>query len=228
MRHRVSTGPGARRSSCSKTTCSDATRRSELAVHTASTWPSSRVGRPRGDWRPGPSARGRAPLYRAALGKQCGCQHHRAQAGGAARSVRQPARARPDRSEPGRPRQHPAALVLPPARAQGQGGREAARLDRGGRGWAGWVGHSFNATARCSSSPMRAGCAPRSSYRFGSRTSTTTVSSCASKGRDARLVICRSARSRWRRSGSIWSEAVMGLPPQAHRLRAWERRKRCS
>ena len=58
--------------------------------------------------------------YVALLSEQnAAAEHDRAQAGGAARLLRQPARARPDRSEPGRPRLHAAALVLPAARAQG-------------------------------------------------------------------------------------------------------------
>ena len=92
-----------------------------------------------------------------------------------------------------------AAKLLDSIGARGRAGNRSRR--------AGWVGHSFNATARCSSSPIRAGCAPRSSYRFGSQTSITTTSSCASReGTQDSL----SAGRRGRDGGG---EALLGARP---------------
>ncbi len=76
---------------------------------------------------------GRAPLHRPALRSKRGPEHNRTQAGGPPCPVRQPARARTDRPEPGRPGEHAAALVIPATRAQGEGGRQAAGRDPCGR-----------------------------------------------------------------------------------------------
>ena len=163
-------------------------------MHTASIWPSSPAGRPRAACSPRPSAR-----VTCAAMSRCSPKSNAA----ASTTARKLAALRAlfaSQREHGLIAQNPADLVSTPRRSsylpRVLKAREAAKLldsiGAGGLGGqsiraggvtAGWAGHSFNATARCSSSPTRAGCAPRSSYRFGSRTSTTTASSCASKGK---------------------------------------------
>ena len=138
------------------------TRRDAAAAH-APRVPRSTSSTSRG----GPSAQGsarraraaaRAPLRRAPLGGGAArAEHERAQAGGAAGAVLEPARARQDRAEPGRPRLHAAPRLAPAAGAE----RAAKRRACSTRSPAAAARCSC-ATARCSSSPTRAACARRS------------------------------------------------------------------
>ena len=132
--------------------------------------------------------------YAAALGERdVVAAHGRAQARRAALALPRAARARPHRSKPRRPGAGAQARVQAAARPQGRRGRRAAGPHPGRRRR--WT----CATARCSSSPTPAACAPRSSSTSTLARSTSTPRRSASRARAARRASSRSASRRCRR-----------------------------
>ena len=101
--------------------------------------------------------------------------------------------------EHGEMRANPADL-LPVARSSRSGCRAPSSRTRWPRCWTASrpPRRSSCATARCSSWPTRAGCAPRSSSTSTSSRSTSTPSRSGSRARAARRASCPPASPRWR------------------------------
>ena len=104
----------------------------------------------------GVDLQGAAPLRRRAVGGRAGAEHGRAQAGRGAGAVPGADAARADGPEPRGSGGRAEAAQDASARAQARGGRAAARPHPRGHAAA------SSATARCSSSPTRRACVPRS------------------------------------------------------------------
>ncbi len=136
---------------------------------------------------------GGAPLHLPPLRARRRPEHERAQARGAACAVSEPARARQDRGEPGRPRLDASARYAPAARAQRARSGRTARRDPRGR--AAGAARPGDVRARLRLRPARGG----ARHRCARSTSTTTASSCAWRARGERRASCPSASPRSRR-----------------------------
>ena len=157
-----------------------------------STSASSRAGPPDAALEPDGRRRARpAPLRRGAVRARRGADHRRAQARRAARasSARCVERGH-DRGQPGRARAGAQAPASAAARAQGRRGRRRC-----------WTAsprarRSSCATARCSSSPTRAGLRAEELVDLDVGAWTSTPSRCGSRARAARRASCRSGEPR--------------------------------